>query len=641
MFCKVSGLFLFLLLLCLGRSEQSWANEEVSKNVLLDAPKEAPLVDILPSEVILWSGDRATVNKDGAIKVQLKLETRRDFSIYKDKLEFLPPPGINLLKVNAPPHVVKKDPVSGKDVEVYDDGTFELELVAFDKIQTPEILFGVRSLGCTTRICLFPYTAQVRLRILEETPSESSLPLTSKTPTLSQSSASTDSALEKNQPDLTLTPSPEKDSLEPATPSVSSGETKSWEAKIAERLKGKVSFWLLVSLVFIGGLLTNLTPCVYPMIPITLRVLAHQGASAKTASLLYGLGILVTYTLLGLLASWSGSVFGSFMASPTFNLILAITMIIMGFTMLGYGNLSWLQNMGSKVGGASHTKSNAFLMGIGAGFVASPCTGPILASLLAVTSSRQDPAEAVLLLGVYSFGFALPYVLLGAFSASIPKKRFSPRVQMTVKTLFAGAIFSVSLIYLKIPFAGIWGFVEHYTIQLGRIFGIISLTMLGLILISKSLFEKKNLHILPAVISGLAVFCLFESRFSTTNSEKIPWITSEDKAYKLAKEENRPILVDTWAEWCIACKKMEVETFMNPKIRKELADHDWVLLKLDLTETNDLTDAIQEKYDIKSLPTVTIIPRGGLSQFENKRTLVGYQDVETLFQEITKERTSP
>ncbi len=641
MLCKVSGLFLFLLLLSLGTSEQSRGDEKASKNVLLDSAKDAPLVNIQPSEVILWSGDRATVSKDGAIKVQLKLETRLDFSIYKDKLEFLPPPGINLLKVNAPPHFVRKDPVSGKDVEVYDDGIFELELVAFDRIQTPEILFGVTSLGCTTRICLFPYTAQVQLRILDETPSENSIAVPSKPPAISQASSSANGAAEKKHPDLTLTPSPEKDSIETATNSISSGETKSWEAKIAEKLKGKVSFWLLVSLVFIGGLLTNLTPCVYPMIPITLRVLAHQGASAKAASLLYGLGILMTYTLLGLLAAWSGSVFGSFMASPTFNLILAIAMIIMGFTMLGYGNLSWLQNVGSKVGSSSHTKSNAFLMGIGAGLVASPCTGPILASLLAVTSSRQNPAEAVLLLSIYSFGFALPYVFLGAFSASIPKKRFSPRVQVTVKTLFAGAIFSVSLIYLKIPFAGIWGFVEPYTIQLGRIFGLISLTMFGLILISRSLFEKKSLHILPAVISGIAVFCLFESRFSSTAAEKIPWITSEDVAYQLAKDENRPILVDTWAEWCIACKKMEIETFMNPKIRKELEDHRWVLLKIDLTEANDVTDAIQEKYNIKSLPTVTIIPSGGLSQFENKRTLVGYQDVETLFQEITKERPSP
>jgi thiol:disulfide interchange protein DsbD len=329
------------------------------------------------------------------------------------------------------------------------------------------------------------------------------------------------------------------------------------------------------------------------------------------------------------------------MASPSANLIFAMAMAIMGFTMLGYGNLSWLQNLGNKVGGSSHSKSNAFWMGMGAGLVASPCTGPILAFLLAVASRRQNLAESALLLAVYSFGFALPYVFLGAFSAKVSKKRFSPRVQVAVKTLFAGIIFSVALLYLKIPLVGLWSHLEPYTLQLGRALGLISLAMFALILISRNLFERKSLHILPALMAGVAIFCLFESRFSTKYEDKIAWITAEEEAYQIAKSEDRPILVDTWAEWCIACKKMEKETFMDPKIRKEFSDQNWVLLKLDLTEANDLTDAIQEKYGIQSLPTVTIIPRGGIEQFDKKRTLVGYQDVESLFQEIIKERPSP
>ena len=638
MFCKVNGLVLFGCLF-VSLAEQTFADLAPSKNVLMDSAKnEAPL-NIQPKEVILWSGDRATVTKDGTIKVLLTLETRSDFSIYKDKLEFLPPAGVNLLKVHAPAHSIKKDPISGKNVEVYDGGTFELELMALDRIQTPDILFGVRSLGCTTRICLFPYTTELKLRLFEETLPENALSSPSKTPPSSEAASSKTGPLEeKNVLDGTLTPSPEKDSLEAPTQVTSSGEPKSWEGIIAEKLKGPVTFWYLLALIFAGGLLTNLTPCVYPMIPITLRVLAHQGASAKAASALYGLGILVTYTSLGLLAAWSGSVFGSFMASPSANLIFAMAMAIMGFTMLGFGNLSWLQNLGSKVGGSSHSKSNAFLMGMGAGLVASPCTGPILAFLLAVASRRQNLAESALMLAVYSFGFALPYVFLGAFSAKVSKKRFSPRVQVAVKTLFAGIIFSVALLYLKIPLVGLWSHLEPYTLQLGRALGLISLSMFSLILISRNLFERKSLHILPALMAGVAIFCLFESRFSTKYEDKISWITAEEDAYQIAKSEDRPILVDTWAEWCIACKKMEKETFMDPKIRKEFSDQNWVLLKLDLTEANDLTDAIQEKYGIQSLPTVTIIPRGGIEQFEKKRTLVGYQDVESLFQEIIKER---
>jgi thiol:disulfide interchange protein DsbD len=614
----------------------------ISQNVLIEMEERAKedAMNIVPSDVIIWRGLTAVKYLDDRISLTLSLETKRQFSLYRDKIEFLPPPGMQVLKVNAPVSEFKIDPMTGKEVEVYSGGTFELELKSLTKISSSDPLsFAVKSVGCTTRICLLPFTQPLQVRLVESnTPSPVQLDKPEPAKIGPPDTSSTSSV--PSQPPVvpeTSNPSPNPpDKIE--SPSESTSPSKSFESQIAEQVSTNMNLGLLLLLLFLGGILTNLTPCVYPMIPITLRVLSHQGASATIASVFYGLGILVTYTTLGLAAAWSGSVFGSFMASPKLNSVLAIIMLTLGLSMLGYGNFQWLQNLGNKFGTKKRSLPNAFLMGIGAGLVAAPCTGPILASLLAITSSRQDLFEASLLLGTYSLGFATPYVFLGAFSAKLTKKRFSPRIQVAVKTLFAGAIFSVGFLYLKIPPSTFWNFIEPNVLYIGQVFGIVSALMVLLILASRDLFERKNFLVIPALASGIALFCFFQAKYSPASNSKLEWVYNETEAFDLAKKENRPILIDTWAEWCIACKKMEIETFMNPTISREFKEQRWVLLKIDLTESNDANDAIQEKYNIQSLPTVTIIPRGGMAHFPNKRTLTGYQDVASLLTELKKER---
>ncbi len=617
----------------------------LSQNVLIEMEERAKeeVMNIAPADVIIWRGLTAVKHLDDRISVTLSLETKRHFSLYRDKIEFLPPPGMQILQVKTPTSENKPDPMSGHEVEVFSSGVFEIELSSLTKTSSAQpITFGVKSVGCTSRICLLPFTETFQLKLIE---SNTRSPVKLDTPDAVKISPA-ESHPKSSAPDQFTaqkssvnTPSLEADKI--ASPIDSSIPTMSLESQIAAQVKADISLGLLLLLLFAGGLLTNLTPCVYPMIPITLRVLSHQGASATLASVLYGVGILITYTTLGLAAAWSGSVFGSFMASPEFNTVLAIIMLTLGFSMLGYGNFQWLQNLGNKFGTKKRSLSNAFLMGIGAGLVAAPCTGPILASLLAITSSRQNLFEASMLLGVYSLGFATPYVFLGAFSANITKKRFSPRVQVAVKTLFAGAIFSVGFLYLKIPLSALWHVLSPNVLYIGQVLGILSALMLLLILIARDLFERKNLLLVPALTSGMAMFCLFQAKYNSTSNSQIEWIYNESEAFKLAERENRPILVDTWAEWCIACKKMEVETFMNPTIIQEFNSQRWVLLKIDLTESNELNDSIQERYNIQSLPTVTLIPRGGTLQFPNKRTLTGYQDVPTLLTELKKERGTP
>jgi cytochrome c biogenesis protein CcdA len=125
--------------------------------------------------------------------------------------------------------------------------------------------------------------------------------------------------------------------------------------------------------------------------------------------------------------------FGAMMASKTFNIIFAIVMITLGITMLGFGNFSKLQMIGGRLGAGKPSLRNTFFMGAGAGLVASPCTGPILAALLAYTAKNHTVAESSALLLVYSIGFALPYILLGGAAARASQVKVPPQIQIAVK----------------------------------------------------------------------------------------------------------------------------------------------------------------------------------------------------------------
>lgn len=625
-------------------------------NVLLDQEKiQQKLADIKPWEVIHWSTNPGQIYENRFMVIPLRLQTEMDFTLYADKLEFYPPSGMSVAKVIAPATVRKKDPLSSGHADVYTGGDFELVIALPESSRAKlgnneKVKFAVRYLGCTEGICLLPHTYEL----------ESTISKIAKNYTIPNSGSqnvalglpqngdvevfSYDNKDERDEPNAIAQNSENTNSIigdqqvtQIQSP-ISADQDKNLETRIAERLKGNIPFWMILGLLFIGGVLTNLTPCVYPMIPITIRVLSNQSSSTILASILYGAGILLTYTSLGIIAAYSGILFGSFMASPSLNLLLAAIMFVFAFSMLGFGNFGWLQNIGNRLAGKGKGAKNALFMGLGAGLVASPCTGPILASLLAVTSTRNNVFEASLLLATYSLGFALPYVFLGVLSNKIAKKRFSPRIQVAVKTLFAGAIFSVAFIYLKIPLQSTWHSIIPSLEMIAQISGYVAILLVILITLARDLFERKALLIFPAFMCGIALFAAFELRFNQNPNPTLTWIKEEESAFKIAEAENRPILVDAWAEWCVACKKMEIETFTDPKVIQEIQAGRWVLLKLDLTESNELTDELQSRYGIQSLPTLIVIPQGGKPSFENRKLLVGYQDVGSLLDALVSQR---
>src|SRR5690606_22849926 len=177
---------------------------------------------------------------------------------------------------------------------------------------------------------------------------------------------------------------------------------------------------LALALLFVFGLLTSLTPCVYPMVPITLAVLGVQGEQKSwfqrlLVSLSYVLGIASIYTALGIFAAMTGSLFGSYLGHPVVIVGLAVFFIVLGFSSWGLFELDLSKYLQPK-GPESKGLAQAYITGLLAGFLAGPCVGPVLFGVLAYIAQSKDVTLGAISLLSYSLGFGVLFLVLGLFT---------------------------------------------------------------------------------------------------------------------------------------------------------------------------------------------------------------------------------
>lgn len=179
--------------------------------------------------------------------------------------------------------------------------------------------------------------------------------------------------------------------------------------------------------VFAAGVLVSFTPCVYPVVPLTLGYIGAKSAGERRKgfflSLVYALGMALTYAVLGAFASLTGRLFGQIGSSPITYFIVANVCLLLGLSMLGlfeFPQLSLAAGSKPKRGGYA----GAFFIGVFAGLIVGPCTAPVLAAVLVYVGSRQNLVYGFLLLFVFGCGIGLLFVVLGTFTgliATMPK----------------------------------------------------------------------------------------------------------------------------------------------------------------------------------------------------------------------------
>ncbi len=361
---------------------------------------------------------------------------------------------------------------------------------------------------------------------------------------------------------------------------------------------------LALLFIFLGGLALNLTPCVYPLIPITVSYFGGQVSGSKSQSIMmgvfYALGMSVTYSCLGVFAALTGGLLGTALQNPFVIAGVALILIALGTSMFGLFEIRVPQKLALMGNKNRSGYFGSLVMGLTVGFIAAPCIGPFVLSLLVYVGKTGSAWMGFLLFFVLSLGLGVPYIFLAASSSSLSKLPRSGAWMEGVKTIFGLILFGMALNTLA-PLFGKNLFATVYPVYLiaGGAY---------LALLDKKGNNSVGFSKFKTLIALLAVFYGAWILKPTDGREEVKWknYTSVEQISSSVSTDKKPVMIDFYADWCAQCKELDEYTYTD----KEIIDLSSKLntIKIDLTKENE---AISNKYNIKGLPVVLFMNSKG------------------------------
>ena len=366
-----------------------------------------------------------------------------------------------------------------------------------------------------------------------------------------------------------------------------------------------------LALSFLAGLATALTPCVYPMIVITVSVFgANEVESRSKAALLssaFVAGMVVLFSTLGMGVALTGGVFGDELSSPWVAGGIAFMLVALALSMFGAFELalpSSIQTKLAEAGGLGYR--GAFVLGMVSSIIAAPCVGPVLGLLLPWIGTSGDIGFGAACMVAYALGLGTLFWLVGTFALSLPK---SGRWMEWVKSFFGVVLIASGLYFVRLWIPG-YGELERETWLLGTALGTVALGLVvGAIHLSFSYTDtatriRKGLGVVLASGGILLTVGYVEALPPVKPGEHIDWRQDYVEAKAEAEKSGRPLIVDFGAEWCAACGELERYTFTDPGVIAE--GRRFVAVKIDMTNTESPQKDWLEGYGARGLPLVVI-----------------------------------
>ncbi|QQR80522.1 MAG: DUF255 domain-containing protein [Deltaproteobacteria bacterium] len=467
-----------------------------------------------------FDGETREINPEDKIPLQVEFIIPPGHILYKEKfsISLLKGDGYELGLMELPPAIRKQDPITGADEEVYVDG------VALKSVLIPKngfkpleseasIKFQVTYQGCSEKLCFKP------------TKKEILLPIEYK--------------------------------------GVSSGFGHfhfNTDFSSTNFFLGKGLLTLLL-MTFLGGLLSDFTPCVLPIIPITLAFIGikrsdHRHWHNFLHTLVLVLAMAISYSFLGVVVALLGKSLG-FLFQSIYFLFFAIALyVFFAFSMFGFYEIQlplMVRNKLAKWGGQGYVGS--MLSGITVGLLAAPCVGPLIGSLLIYVAQERDLMKGFLLLFSYGLGMGSLFLVVGTYY-----HRLAPKVHG-----------------------------GPFTVWIKNAFGIILL--------------------IPAFYYGSIAWAHIKNPSAKVTSQKI-WTVDDSKGFEKALKENKLIFMDFYADWCLPCLEMEKKTFSDSEVQKFLSDN-FVPIKINCTEETPQCNKLVDRYQVIGWPTMLILDSKG------------------------------
>ena len=395
-----------------------------------------------------------------------------------------------------------------------------------------------------------------------------------------------------------------------------------WVERTIKTELAKKSF-LLFLMVFIGGFLTSFTPCVYPIIPIVMGYVGTRTGGSKFKgfylSVFFVLGLAIVYSMFGIVAAMTGSMLGISFQNPIVVFAIAAIFIIMGLSLAGFFEIPVPSSISSKVqkGHKSEIIGSMIVGGV-AGIIAAPCVGPVLVALLSWISQTGNVFLGFWLTFTFSLGLGVIFLLAGTFSGVISSMPKGGKWMDYVKYFFAIMLIGGGLYFLGTVISEwvnnvLWGVFLIATAVFSGIFKAIGDEL-------KNKLYKVLLIIVFLVGTILFIRGVEQKYFPALNqigavSSKLPaaseldWESDLEKGKELAAKQDKLVMIDTYADWCVACKELEEQTFSSPEVITELKK--FILVKLDFTEKNEKNEKIRKSLKVIGMPTVIFLSSDG------------------------------
>ncbi len=387
----------------------------------------------------------------------------------------------------------------------------------------------------------------------------------------------------------------------------SSSDASVPEDNIIQRYLQNKGVLLTFILIFLGGLALNLTPCVYPMIPLTISYFGNQKSEKPMVILgravAYVCGISMTYSALGVTAALTGRILGSSLQSPVVLAGISLVLVTLSFSMFGLYEIqapSWLLNRIAST--STQGWLGAFGMGLVFGIVAAPCVDPFSIGLLTFVAAKANPYLGFIMFFTLSLGLGFPYIWLGFFSGEIQRLPRSGMWMVWVKKIFGLILLGMPLYFLN-PLMP-----ENLNHWLTPGYIILAGVLLGFVFSGRGVapgFKKFQI--------GFGVLLIALGSFvhhSWPEPMKLSFQPYQTALVEQAKKDGKPVFIDFTAAWCLPCKELEIKTFSDPQVRDGLKD--WVLLKADLTQfTSGPVEELKKAYGIQGVPTLVFLDAQG------------------------------